>query len=728
MRVLLVAAAFVFAISMAPTSASAQRPIPINIESTPPGATVLLDAPTAPPLGVTPIRNARVTQGGHILIFRLEGYEETRLNVDVRRRRETFRAVLGALGTISIVPGNDATNGAAVRIDGQPIGNVPYRGPIQPGRHMVQVGREGFVSFSQWIELAGGQIVTLPVNLEREQPATGSILIAGDVSGAPIFIDGEQRGTTPQVIENLAAGAHQIEVRPPDAPAYRETVTIIAGQRAALNPNLRPQAPQGAPLRVITSVPGAQVSIDGEVIGASPISRDVGPGEHIVEATAAGFAAAQQTITTDGVNARVVSLTLESRPAAPGTITITSQVPNATVTVDNVDRGQPPVVLSDATPGRHAIVVRAPGYQDLRTTCDVETGSECTIDARLEPIGTPVRIATTTEIQGAELFFDGESRGPVPFEGNLPVGMHRLEVRAPGYTSHVEQVLLEQADSRRVFDVQLDLIPTGPSQEELAAQREERERQRGGAMSHAAGILPLQSVTLDLSVGWPYTAELRLSTSIFEFLGAGFTVRSFGYMTDFEGRVQVGVRPVPQIGVGGNVRFGGGIGPDANTAFASAEVLATIYFSTELSRTGQGSSLTDVGAFTLWLGGDVYSDEYPFTAAVCTDVNAEPMGARGCQPSRHRVEAAPMPPTRRGGSFSYGRQDQARLRLGGALELSLDRNWNFWGLLEGILAEPSEDSNADPARWTTRRSFANVLGIPTTDTEFYFRLGTTYKF
>ena len=38
---------------------------------------------------------------------------------------------------------------AAIRIDGVPVGNVPYSANVSPGRHMVQVGREGFVTFSQ---------------------------------------------------------------------------------------------------------------------------------------------------------------------------------------------------------------------------------------------------------------------------------------------------------------------------------------------------------------------------------------------------------------------------------------------------------------------------------------------------------------------------------------------------------------------------------------------------
>ncbi|MCC6876314.1 MAG: hypothetical protein IT378_18545, partial [Sandaracinaceae bacterium] len=66
--------------------------------------------------------------------------------------------------------------------------------------------------------------------------------------------------------------------------------------------------------------------------------------------------------------------------------------------------------------------------------------------------------------------------------------------------------------------------------------------------------------------------------------------------------------------------------------------------------------------------------------------------------------------------LSCPREDYARARLGGSLELVLTRNWNLWFLLEGILSSQP------------RRIMGNLLGIEANDTQFYFRIGTTYKF
>lgn len=662
---------FAFVAAATTSTAEAQRPIPVSIQSTPPGAQVFLDVTTGTSIGMTPLSNVRVASGSHVLIFRLDGYEEGRLPVSIARRRETFRVTLAALGVISISAGNDAAGGAAIRIDGQPVGNVPFRTNVQPGRHMLQVGREGYVTFNQWIEVAGGQVATMPVMLEREAPQTGSLLVAGDVSGAPIYVDGDPRGVTPQVIEGLTAGAHTIEVRAQGLPPFSQQVMITAGGRATLNPTIRPAAPTGGSIRVLANVPGARISIDGDVVGPAPASREnLTPGEHILEAQADGYQPLQQVVTIEAGSQRAVSLTLVAQAAAPGRIVVNATVEGAVVTVDGADRGAPPIVIDSATAGTHAIVVTAAGYDTLRTTCEVRPGHDCEISAHMQPIGTPVRV--TSNARTAELFVDGESRGPVPFEGNLPVGHHQIEVRAEGYNPHVEQIELIAQNGARVIDANLESNRQGPTPEEAAAEvAEQRLADRIGAMTHAAGPLPADLFVVDMSVGIPYLAELRLGVGVNDFLELGFATRTFGRLTEFEGRAELSYRPIPQIGVGAVAHVGGGIGA-ASTWFLNLEGVFSLYFSNR-------------GAFTLWFGVDNYTDKWPYLE---TDSSTE------------------MP--------LLGRDASTRARLGGSLEFVMSNHWNAWGTLEGVVAGHN------------RRVYGDFIW--THDPLLYFRLGVTYKF
>ncbi len=748
-------------------TAHAQTPIPINIESTPPGATVYVDSTQTPPIGTTPLSNARVPRGGHTLIFQLANHEEGRLPVNVARRRETFRIVLNPLGTLVISAGNEGANNATIRVDGQPVGSIPYRATVQPGRHLIQVGREGFVTFSQWTEVAGGQVMTLPVLLEREAPQTGSIMVSADTSGVAIYLDGDPRGSTPTIIENVPAGQHTIELRPDGGERQSQDVRVIAGERAQVNVTLRAAPARTGSLRVLANVPGSVISLDGTTLGEAPVSADsVAPGEHILEATAPGYQAAQQPVTIESGQQRVVSIRLERDPREAGDIVVRADVGSAVITVDGEERGNPPVVVDSPPVGTHAVVVRAEGYEDFRTTCETAPGRNCELTARLHPRGTAVRVVANA--RDAALFVDGAEVGPIPYEGTIPVGQHHLEVRAEGYHEHVEQVNLVASDTTREFNV--SMVAEGEmTEEERAERREVLERERTSSVSHGAAVLPPELATLDISVGWPYLAELRLNVGVLDWLQGGFAIRTFGRLTDFELSGKLGARPVQQVSVGFVIRAGGGLGPDGshtedesmeaaclqmdagsgpdcatgprdgnrhvldshsvNSGFLTLEALGTLHFA-------------EAGGFTLWLALDLISDRWDFLGSssdclvesqfgeqfvydLSDDAGSACLDDDGLARTDFNYRnpsvcaADPTDPSCRDDTLQdlpTGRQDLGRLRLGGSLDLVLGRNWNLWALLEGILAGEK------------RRILGDLFGFGNLDTQLYFRLGLTYKF
>lgn len=699
-------------------AASAQRPIPVHVESTPPGAAVFLDSAEGAPIGTTPMRNVRIPRGSHTLIFRLASHEDARLTVNIRRRRETFRATLNPLGTISLVPANDGAQNAAVRVDGAPVGNLPHRMQVQPGRHLVQVGREGYVTFSQWVELAGGQVLSLPVMLERDTPETGSLLVAGDVSGAAIYVDGTPRGATPTVIDGLTAGNHLIEVRPNDAAmeTFSQTVRIIAGERTNLNPVMRAAPAQTGSLRVLCNVPTAEILFDGELVGNPPASREnIPPGDHIVEARAEGYESAQQPVSIEAGQQRVISITLTAVAAAPGRIVVNANVDNASVSVNGEEMGAPPVVVEGATQGTHAVIVRAPGHQEHRETCRVGPGVHCTIDAELHPVGTPVRVEAN--VANAQFFVDGELQGPVPWEGTVATGSHLIEVSADGYRPYQAQVALAPQADPRVFNVGLvgedELTPE--ENREMLEIRRERHRQ---AVSRSGATLPNDLAVLDVSLGWPYLFELRMGIGILDWLEAGIGIRTTFYrLTEFEGRVKAGWRPARQVSLGAQMRIGGGLGPgqeapsndptrnemmltgmdalshSTNSFFFSLEALFSLHF-------------LNAGNFTLWGALDIHRDSWAFSG---TDNN--------CRWESCTDTAGTLNP---GTGINFDDdldlvQSAVRFRLGGSLEFIVSNKWNVWGSFEGTFG-------AD------RRILGDMWGLGNDDIQIYGRLGLTYKF
>lgn len=671
--------------------ARAQRTTLINIDSTPPGATVWMDTKTADQrIGQTPIRRARLPRGNHVLIFELAGHQRVDLPVEVTRRRETYRAVLQPVAQISVVAGNPDANSAAVVVDGEPVGNVPTATPIEvtPGRHQITVRKEGFEPFSQWMELRPGQVLSLPVVLQRSEPETGELLVASDVPGASVFLDGQPKGTAPTLLEDIPPGTHEVVVRSdqPGLTEHRETVTIIAGQRQSVSATLRARPSGGGTLRILSSVPETIIELDGEVIGQAPLTQEgVSAGNHIVAAVVEGYQRTEQEVRVVAGEVEVVSLRPEPVEHGPGAIVVRVDVDGATVIVDGGEPQPAPVVVENVPDGQHAIVVQAPGHEDYRTTCRTGGGESCELDVELEPVGALVRV--NANVRNASLFIDGAEMGPIPFEGHVPAGSVRLVVRAPGYQDHVEQVLLAPDTAEpRAFDVTLI--------EEGALTAEERDRRVAAMTSRSAAPLLRDQSVLDLSLGWPYHLELRLGVGILEFLDAGFAIRTVvPRFVDFEARVKAGKRVIRQISLGGQVRIGGGLGPSndetvvdpmsgeevtnenpTNTFFLSLEALGTLHFSRN-------------GAFTLFTAFDLHVDRWDFTQT-----------GRDLEPDPDEPQTA------------------ARWRFGGTLEVVLSREWNVSGTFEGILFGDE------------RRILGDIWNQGNGDGQLYFRLGTTYKF
>jgi hypothetical protein len=123
-------------------------------------------------------------------------------------------------------------------------------------------------------------------------------------------------------------------------------------------------------------------------------------------------------------------------------------VEGATLFIDEEEVGNTPFLeLLPVDVGRHAVRVRKAGYQDHLGEVEIASGAPGVLDVKLEPL---VRTALVDVVvdspAGATIFVNGVDMGPAPFKGELPVGRHTIEARAPGYVTarQTSEVVWEQ--------------------------------------------------------------------------------------------------------------------------------------------------------------------------------------------------------------------------------------------------------------------------------------------
>ena len=187
-------------------------------------------------------------------------------------------------------------------------------------------------------------------------PSTGSLRVATQPDGARVLVNGEERGSSPLLLDALPLGTYQVRIERTGFEAEELEAAITAEAPAAsLDVALRPQAPvapaapRPALFRIRSTPPGARVAIDGRDVGETPIERlQVDAGSRVVRVLRDGYlpwedefrARAGRTETIDAIlTARAAS---ETEPVTPEPEPATPEPPRV-VEGTLVERGEPGV-------------------------------------------------------------------------------------------------------------------------------------------------------------------------------------------------------------------------------------------------------------------------------------------------------------------------------------------------------------------------------------------------
>lgn len=146
------------------------------------------------------------------------------------------------------------------------------------GEHRLEVRSPGYHDLRRTLQVDGA-LAAVPLQLTL-QPLPGRLEI--DTGGVPatVRVDGEERGMAPGVLE-LEAGTHEVLL---SAPRYLDFSAEVAMEGRGREQRLEAAlAPAWGWLEVDSQPQGAQLRVDGEVLGTVPQTVELDAGLHRVE-------------------------------------------------------------------------------------------------------------------------------------------------------------------------------------------------------------------------------------------------------------------------------------------------------------------------------------------------------------------------------------------------------------------------------------------------------------
>lgn len=303
---------------------------------------------------------------------------------------------------------------------------------MREGDYDILVRSEGYHDARELLQVGQAQAQDFLIEM-RELPGIVSVAVEGadgPLSGAMVSLNGQELGRSPVQDLAIEPGEYSLRVQAERYRASEQTV-VIAGKGAA-TPLTIALSPAWAQVSFSSEPAGAEIMVDGIVLGTSPYTAEILEGRHELTMKLPAHKVWQDAI--EIIAAQDVTLPTIALERADGLVFIRSQPSGANVTINGEFRGQTPLEVALA-PGRsHELNLFRSGFSAATKRIETRPNQEQDITVALEPITSTVRIIV--EPPDAQLFVDGVAKGRASQTLELMAASQVIEIRQEGYVPY----------------------------------------------------------------------------------------------------------------------------------------------------------------------------------------------------------------------------------------------------------------------------------------------------
>ncbi len=331
---------------------------------------------------------------------------------------------------------------------------------ISAGNHSYTLKLTGYNDATGTVTVTAGQTVAVSVTFV---PSTGSISFSSIPSGADIYLDSVlQSAKTPTTITGVSTGSYGYILRLLGYNDVSGTVTVTAGQTAAVSVTLTPVATTGS-ISFVSTPSGADIYLDGTLQTSKTPSTitSVSAGSHTYTLRLTGYNDATGTVTVVAGQTASVSVTL-TLVATTGSISFSSTPSGANIYLDNVlQTAKTPATITGVSAGSHSYTLRLTGYNNAAGTVTVTAGQTATVSVTL--VSSTGSISFSSTPSGADIYLDNilqTAKTPATIT-NVSAGSHTYLLRLAGYSDAAGTVTVTAGQTENVSATLTPVVTTG---------------------------------------------------------------------------------------------------------------------------------------------------------------------------------------------------------------------------------------------------------------------------
>ncbi|MFD1215158.1 PEGA domain-containing protein [Microbulbifer celer] len=313
---------------------------------------------------------------------------------------------------------------------------------VLPGKYNYTVSATGYISQSGEVNVSSDSNSRRAVKLER---LPGHLQVVTEPSSVPvrILINGSEVDSQQGLARNISAGRKRITIESERYLPFSKEIEIEGLDNTQIfTANLRPA---WANVHITSQPQGATVTVEGEVLGTTPLTAELVQGDRTVSISLPDHKPAEVIVpVTAGVDQTLETVDLN---AADGLLRVVSSPEGASVTVNGEYRGRTPMDLELSSNKRHELRFFKDGYGSVNRSIDVDAGQQQQLNVMLKAVFG--KVAITSSPEDAQVLIDGKLAGTAGQTFTLPTRSHKITVRKDGYedyeTTIVPSAKLEQS-------------------------------------------------------------------------------------------------------------------------------------------------------------------------------------------------------------------------------------------------------------------------------------------